>query len=364
MYTNQVLPDHVRALESGVRVGQSMRQMMDKKEKREAYEEGVTQNPDGTKSFDQQKSLAALAAVDPDAHMEAQKNYQQLDANKFKMDQEKQYHQMDMIGRLALSSTDQASYDQNRAQAAKFGIDVSEMPAAWDKNLTQRYGFNAMSAKEKLGYDLQKQQMQEQRLDRQESRDERRYLHGVDRQDKLAAREEKKKELNATQAKQLGLYKLGAQAEEQYKKAVADKNEYDPTSVGQVIDNSNWAPNWLKNNNAVEARAAEANWVEAYLRDASGAAIPPSERQAYAKDFFPQPGDTSQVVANKEILRKQKMQNALIGAGAGAEERILAGGEGVQNYTPINKKQGLLSIEEANAKKTRTLKTNEIEWAD
>ena len=71
----------------------------------------------------------------------------------------------------------------------------------------------------------------------------------------------------------------------------------------------------MKNNKAIEAQAAQSAWVESYLRDASGAAIPPSERMAYAKDFFPQPGDSTDVVANKAQLRAQKMENARIAAG-------------------------------------------------
>lgn len=128
-------------------------------------------------------------------------------------------------------------------------------------------------------------------------------------------RETKDAELSATQAKQLGVYNMGAKAEEQYAKAIADKSEYDPTSSGQWIDNSEWAPNILKNNKAIEAQSAQKAWVESFLRDASGAAIAPSERMAYAKDYFPQAGDTEEVIANKANLRKQKMENALLGAG-------------------------------------------------
>jgi len=132
------------------------------------------------------------------------------------------------------------------------------------------------------------------------------------------ARKVKDAELSSTQAKQAGLYKQGALAEQQYAEAVSDKDKYDPTSVGQWIDNSEWAPNWMKNDKAVEAQGAQARWVEAYLRDASGAAIPPSERMAYAKDYFPQPGDTDTEKANKLQARNQKMENAKIGAGPSA----------------------------------------------
>jgi hypothetical protein len=144
------------------------------------------------------------------------------------------------------------------------------------------------------------------------------------RADARAERAKKSAELSAVENKQLGLYKLGAEAESQFNKATADKDNYDPTEVGQIFDNSEWAPNFLKNDKAIEAQAAQSNWVEAFLRDASGAAIPPNERGAYAKDFFPMPGDPEDVVKNKASMRKQKMQNALIGAGPGAGNMVAA----------------------------------------
>lgn len=157
-----------------------------------------------------------------------------------------------------------------------------------------------------------------------------------DRTSKQAEKTEKEKELSAVQAKQMGLYNLGIKAEEQYNKAIANKKDYDPTLSGQVFDNdtTGFVPNMFKNNKAIEAKAAEANWIEAFLRDASGAAIPPSERGAYAKDFFPQPGDTPQVVANKALMRKQKMDNALLGAGKMGNE-ILASQPTIQPQTTV-----------------------------
>lgn len=135
------------------------------------------------------------------------------------------------------------------------------------------------------------------------------------REDRAEARALKQQELSPIQAKQRGLYESGKLAEEQYNTAVGDKSEFDPTGVGQVIDNSEWAPNWMKNSKAVESQAAQSAWVEGFLRDASGAAIPPNERMAYAKDFFPRPGDTPEVVANKAKLRQQKMENARVASG-------------------------------------------------
>jgi hypothetical protein len=135
----------------------------------------------------------------------------------------------------------------------------------------------------------------------------------------------KKKELNATQAKQRGLFKSGLEAEQQYRTATSDKNDYDPTAVGQIIDNSKWAPNWMKNDNAIKAQAAKDSWIESYLRDASGAAIPANERGAYEEIYFEMPGDPPEVVANKARLRQVKMESAAAGAGSDFSEEAIAG---------------------------------------
>lgn len=133
----------------------------------------------------------------------------------------------------------------------------------------------------------------------------------------------KEAELSATQAKQLGLAQMGAKAAAQYEAAVKkgiESGEFDPTSYGDWLQSQGWAPQFIKSAPAKEAAAAQMNWVENYLRDASGAAIPMSERQSYAEIYFPRPGDTPEIVANKAELRKQKESTAMLGAGPGAKQ--------------------------------------------
>lgn len=148
-------------------------------------------------------------------------------------------------------------------------------------------------------------------------------------QARLDAAKSKAEDLSSNQGKQRGLYEMGLKAEKQYQDATQG-TDYNPTVSGQIIDNSQWAPNFLKNNNAIKAQAAQAAWVEAFLRDASGAAIPPGERAEYAQDFFPQPGDPEDVVTNKTELRNQKMENARIAAGSKANLGAPAQADGGQ----------------------------------
>jgi hypothetical protein len=223
---------------------------------------------------------------------------------------------------LAWSATPE-NWAQIRQSAIAEGLPNSEkLPEMWTPGFVERWQMGTLEGEKQLQYRMQKEDLAARSADRAEAREERRSLRAERKQvadERLADKKKKDAELSVTQAKQMGLYNLGKKAEDQFNTAIADKDEYDPTSVGQVIDNSEWAPNWMKNSKAVEAQAAMANWVEAYLRDASGAAIPPSERMAYAKDFFPMPGDTEQVLANKAEMRAQKMDNARMAAGPQAE---------------------------------------------
>jgi hypothetical protein len=143
--------------------------------------------------------------------------------------------------------------------------------------------------------------------------------------ERAAERAAKKEELSGTQAKQLGLAQAGQTAASQYEAAIKKGaketcwQSYDPTSYGDWLQSQSWTPSFLKSASDKEAQAAKSAWVETYLRDASGAAIAPSERLAYAKDYFEEPGDSPQVVANKAVLREQKEKTALLGAGPGAK---------------------------------------------
>ena len=136
--------------------------------------------------------------------------------------------------------------------------------------------------------------------------------------------ETKTEKLSPTQQKKLGLPKIGIKAEEQFRAAMnkgIKSGEYDPTDPTQFIDSSKYAPNWMKSDAAVELRAAADSWIDSFLRDESGAAIPKDERSEYYAIYFPQGGDSPEVVANKESLRMEKMNNALI---AGNQEALAA----------------------------------------
>lgn len=285
-----------------------------------AYAQGIKQGPDGKQYLDREATLSALAQVNPMKAYEQQKQFEAEDFQKQKTNIESNLQKLDLGNRLLSNVSDQESFDQAMETGRKFGIDTSAFGKYYDPNLVKRYQAMGMSAKERLENEFKKMDYglkQEDRLLKQKDLEIKERDLGL----KRLAKSEKENEMSVSQAKQKGLYDLGVLAEAQYKAAVSDPKQYNPTNPGQWIDNSQWAPNWAKNDRALEAQTAQKNWVEAFLRDASGAAIPPSERMAYAQDFFPQPGDTPAVIANKAALRKQKMENARFASGSKSPEQ-------------------------------------------
>ena len=65
-----------------------------------------------------------------------------------------------------------------------------------------------------------------------------------------------------------------------------------------------------------EWEQAEINFVHAVLRPESGAAISDSEFANAARQYFPRPGDSAQVIAQKALNRKQKFESTKAEAGS------------------------------------------------
>jgi hypothetical protein len=149
IYFQQETPDFLGAVQKGL----NMRQLVDQRNKQkmidEAFKAGVVANPDGSTTFDNSKTLSALAKADPREAMAFQHQSQSLDMEKQKALREKQMFAADMVSRVAPSIKDQQSYEAGMKSLHGMGIDVSVMPQAYDPNLVNRYALMANSVKDK-----------------------------------------------------------------------------------------------------------------------------------------------------------------------------------------------------------------------
>jgi hypothetical protein len=333
IYLQQQAPDFLGNIQKGLQMRDMLdqrklqqQQLAEQQSVKDAYKAGVVTNPDGTTTLDTKKTMTSLYAAAPEKAYALEQQMKANDLALEKQNMEKKMFKAEQVSRILGGVKDQASWDAALKTGAALGHDISQLPKAYDPNLVQGYRNAAMSTKDQLDYDWkQKNYDQAERFKKEENAIKRQesVVKAQERVEKKQESQAKLKEMSMAQSKQLGLYKLGKEAERQYQAASIKKKdgsmEHDPTKILNWIDNSSWSSlNWLKNPKAVEQQAAMSSWVEAYLRDASGAAIPPSERLAYAKDFFPMPGDSEEVVANKATMRQQKMENARVSSGASA----------------------------------------------
>lgn len=78
---------------------------------------------------------------------------------------------------------------------------------------------------------------------------------------------------------------------------------YDPTTVGASIQGSSLYPERLRSEESKLMEQAKRNFLNAVLRRESGSAISPSEFESGNAQYFPSPGDTPAVLAQKERNR-------------------------------------------------------------
>lgn len=124
------------------------------------------------------------------------------------MDQDRQQKQdqiasqqrnLEMIGRVAPGIKDQASYESGLAELHKNGVDISQMPQAYDPNLVNHYANMALTSKDQADNQLKREDLSEKRSDRQENRAEHRDMFQLARQDRMDVRADKKDQKLADQ---------------------------------------------------------------------------------------------------------------------------------------------------------------------
>jgi len=81
-----------------------------------------------------------------------------------------------------------------------------------------------------------------------------------------------------------------------------------------IITGHKWFPGVFKTDDRLRIEQAERNFINAVLRRESGAAIAPSEFDSAAKQYFPQPGDSPEVLDQKAANRKTVISNFAIAA--------------------------------------------------
>lgn len=85
-------------------------------------------------------------------------------------------------------------------------------------------------------------------------------------------------------------------------------------------------PNFLKNAQFQEFEQAQRNFINAVLRRESGAAIADSEFENARRQYFPQPGDSPEVIRQKDRNRQQVLESISTSAGPAFVGPVQSGG--------------------------------------
>lgn len=103
-----------------------------------------------------------------------------------------------------------------------------------------------------------------------------------------------------------------------YARRLYDANQVINEIGGQFTGISSYfggiLPNILKSDDRQRFEQAQRNFINAVLRKESGAAISPSEFDSAAKQYFPQPGDSQDVLDQKTANRQRVIENFTTGA--------------------------------------------------
>jgi hypothetical protein len=98
-------------------------------------------------------------------------------------------------------------------------------------------------------------------------------------------------------------------------------DKFDPASFS--VTAQGFLPNRLRSDEAQLYNTAKKNWITAVLRQQSGSAIAAHEFTRYEQQFFPQDGDSKDVIQQKKLLRDEqtklmRLQAGPAGAGPGS----------------------------------------------
>jgi len=122
---------------------------------------------------------------------------------------------------------------------------------------------------------------------------------------------EKPPEIKDAQAQAAGFGKRMQLAEQTF--ADLTKKGYNRASITESA--KAWLPGAAQSEDLKRQDQAERNFVNAVLRRESGAAISNSEFESAKQQYFPRPGDTDAVLAQKAANRQQAMESMKVAAG-------------------------------------------------
>lgn len=238
---------------------------------RDIFSSNFKQGEDGAYSLDRKATLGQLASTDPEIAMKMQKQW---------------------------TMQDQAKADREMALS--------------DREFDRRYKSKVLDQKSAKQANEEKRKNEELELKRQE----------------IAAKSDKTK---GDQFKVGGFAKRAMMAEDALSKLPAETG----TAWHDSITGSEYFPEFGKSEDRKLFDQSQRNFISAVLRRESGAAISDQEMENESMKYFPQPGDSEAVLAQKRQSRIQAINNLKAEAGNAVDKIATA---------PLNQKKRSFDI--------------------
>ena len=99
-------------------------------------------------------------------------------------------------------------------------------------------------------------------------------------------------------------------------------NQIGQDFTGATSSGAGFLPNVMKSTERQNFEQAKRNFINATLRKESGAAIAPSEFESADQQYFPQPGDSPEVLSQKQRNREVVMENLKLEAGPAYQQLV------------------------------------------
>lgn len=362
-----------------VQKGIQMRDQMDERARKQAelakqkgidaaYKAGVTQNPDGTLSYDNQKTTAALFGTDPREAMKFQQDQAARDAQALEQRQKKNAFEAEHVARELEGVKDQASYAAAGDRLKAAGVDMNGWDPVYSPDRVARAKYGATTYSQRLA---QQNADREFGLKKEEL--------GLKRQEAAA----KKAEQNAKSGKLEGIKALDKDYAQDYNDFTANGVENARASIAKLesirdellSNQSSWTsgggrasalPDALRSRDSIRWRDQAQSAANSTLKAIFGGGLSDGERKAAASEYYNDGlnnEENAKILSAKIETAKQGLANQMAKASYFKQNGTLAGFEESSALKPRGASDSWESSQ-GNVAKTKTLKTSDIEWAD
>lgn len=320
IYFQQQAPDFVGSLSKGLTLSSLVDERKKAKALGEAIKGGIVSNPDGSSTLDKTKTLSSLVAgvnkgtIDPNEYLKTSKAFSEHEALEKKNRVEAVKNQYEYVGNAARQVNDLQTYQMFLQGAKDHGLDVSMYSPNYDENDKKKlafYGGMALTKLEDLKAKLVESQIEKTKADTKK-------IKG----DTTGAPGGGPGKITETQSKAIGFGRRAQLADQMLAQVMSDPNS-DVTSLKTQIKSG--LPKWLggaKSDQEQSLNVAKTAFISSVLRKESGAAVTPQEFEQYDKIYFPQPGDTPNVLRDKQQLRANFVDTEKMTAGKAWREPV------------------------------------------